>query len=103
MKIPGDDSIHLLETILFGVKKTDQKGPVRSSEKGRDAAPGDRVEISGKAKEYQQLNQQIASLPETRSEKVAALQQKIESGTYHPNGEAIAEKLVRSTLLDAIL
>lgn len=103
MKIPGDDSIHLLETILFGVKKTEKGIPVRSSEKQGDVSPSDRVEISGRAKEYQQLNRQVASLPETRSEKVAALQQRIEAGTYQPQGEEIAEKLVRSTLLDAIL
>lgn len=103
MKIPGDDSIRLLETVLFGVKKTGQKGSVRSSEKSEEVSSSDRVEISGTAKEFQELSRQIASLPETRAEKVAALQQKIEAGTYHPAGEAVAEKLVRSTLLDAIL
>ncbi len=103
MKIPGDDSIHLLETVLFGAKKTGPKNPVHSSQKEGEASPSDRVEISGRAKEYQQLNRQVASLPEARSEKVAALQQKIEAGTYLPKSEEIAEKLVRSTLLDAVL
>ncbi len=103
MKIPGDDSIHLLETILFGVKKTEQKGPTRPSDGGGETASSDRVEISDRAKAYQQLDRQIAALPEMRSEKVASLQQKIEAGTYHPKSEEIAEKLVRSTLLDAVL
>ncbi|NKE73092.1 flagellar biosynthesis anti-sigma factor FlgM [Candidatus Manganitrophus noduliformans] len=103
MQIPGDDRTRLLETVFFGVKKTDQKGPVRSSDQKGEAAPTDRVEISGEAKEYQQLNQVIGSLPEVRSERVAALQQEIEAGTYHPQSEEIAEKLVRSTLLDAVL
>lgn len=103
MQIPGDERTRLLETVLFGVKKPDQKGPVRSSDRKEEGAPADRVEISGEAKEYQQLNQVIASLPEVRSERVAALQQKIETGSYHPQSDEIAEKLIRSTLLDAVL
>lgn len=103
MQIHGDDRTRLLETVLFGVKKTHSKGPVRPSEQEGESAATDRVEISGEAKEYQQLNQVIASLPEVRSERVAALQQKIEAGTYHPQSEEVAEKLVRSTLLDAVL
>jgi flagellar biosynthesis anti-sigma factor FlgM len=102
MQISGDDRTRLLETVLFGVKKTDRKDRVSASET-EEVAPSDRVEISGEAKDYQQLNQIINSLPEVRSERVAALQQKVEAGTYHPQSEAIAEKLVRSTLLDAIL
>ena len=47
MQIPGDDRTRLLETVLFGVKKTDQKGPVPSSDEKGEAAPTDRVEISG--------------------------------------------------------
>lgn len=102
MQIHGDDRTRLLETILFGAKKTDPKGPARASE-NEETSKTDRVEISGEAKEYQQLNQAIALLPEVRSERVAALQQKVEAGTYLPQSEEIAEKLVRSTLLDAIL
>jgi len=104
MQIHGDDRTRLLETILFGVKKTDPKGPARSSgHNEEEASPSDLVDISEEAKGYRQLSQSIASLPEVRSERVAALQQKIEAGTYHPQSEAIAEKLVRSTLLDAVL
>jgi flagellar biosynthesis anti-sigma factor FlgM len=103
MQIPGNERTRLLETVLLGLKKTDRKASVRPSNREGEVNPTDHVEISGEAKDYQQLNQLIGSLPEVRADRVAALQEKIEAGTYHPQSEAIAEKLVRSTLLDTIL
>ncbi len=102
MRIPGEDSARFLEAALLGLKGTGEKGAVRSSGK-KEGSASDAVEISGEARIYQQLQQQIASVPDIRAERVQTLREKIEAGTYRPSGEEIAEKLIRSTLLDEIL
>ncbi|MFY9270826.1 MAG: flagellar biosynthesis anti-sigma factor FlgM [Candidatus Manganitrophaceae bacterium] len=106
MRIPGEDSARFLEAALLGLKGTGEKGTVRSSGQSSEKKEGsasDAVEISGEARIYQQLQQQIASVPDIRAERVQTLREKIEAGTYRPSGEEIAEKLIRSTLLDEIL
>lgn len=64
----------------------------RSAEKQQlpqAAQKQDKVEISSKAKELQQLN----SIDAARQEKVAALKKQVESGTYQPDPKAVAESL----------
>lgn len=102
MKVPGQDPIRLLEYYLLGTQEAGKGAPAKRPETA-GANPSDRVEISGKARDFQQLNQEISALPDVRVERVAALQAKIASGAYNIRGERVAEGLVRATFLDAIL
>lgn len=54
---------------------------------------GDTVELSGALGQVQQLNAQLSQVPDVRSERVAALQQQIQQGTYQPSDEQIANTM----------
>lgn len=102
MKVPGQDPIRLLEAYLNRAKGV-QKGAPTKPPASANPTPGDNVEISEKAKDYQQLNQLISSLPELRMDRVSEVLGKIDSGTYAPRAEDIAEKVLRSIVTDEVL
>ena len=54
------------------------------------------VNLSRASKEMQLAKEAIASAPEVREDKVAAIREKIESGNYQIDNQAVAEKLVGS-------
>lgn len=102
MKISGQDPIRLLEYYLLGTREAGKGASSPKSEAAHQVS-SDRVEISGEAKDYQQIRRRVSSLPEVRAERVAAVREGVESGTYNVRGEKVAESLVRTTLLDAVL
>lgn len=61
------------------------------------AAPigGDALSVSSTATFITVAQAQIAKIPDVREAKVKALKAKLESDEYHPDGEAVAEGLVR--------
>lgn len=77
---------------------------------GRDArpvsgigAPEERVSLSDRAKDIQQARQAVSELPEIRTETVQDLKARIDAGTYHVDGEKVAEKMVGESLLDILV
>lgn len=56
------------------------------------------VELSQSSKEVQQIKEIISSAPDIREDKVAALKEKIESGEYKIDPDAIADKIVDDSL-----
>ncbi len=58
------------------------------------------VSLSRASKEAQQIKEIIASEPDIREEKVSALRDKIESGSYEIDHEAIGDKLVDAFIDD---
>ena len=55
---------------------------------------GDTVELSGTLSAAQQLKTQLAQTPDVRAQRVAALQQQIQQGTYQPGNEQIASAMM---------
>src|SRR5581483_8378874 len=55
---------------------------------------GDTVELSGTLSEVQQLKSQLSQVPDVRANRVAALQQQMQQGTYRPNSQAIADAMM---------
>lgn len=64
------------------------------------AVPEERVDLSTKARDVQQIKSALAKLPEIREEKVHELKKQVEAGTYNVSGDKIAEKMVGESLLD---
>lgn len=62
----------------------------------------DKMSLSSEAVFFQTLQKAMADSPEIRKEKVEALQQKIQTGTYRPSGEDVAEKMLGRSLIDNI-
>jgi len=55
----------------------------------------DQVTISRAGAEFQLAQQAVKDAPEVREELVAAIKQKINSGTYQVSGENFADKLMQ--------
>jgi len=93
MKIDND-------TLLTGINPQKNSGISRKSpgegenSKVRDKSP-DRVDLSMKKREIEQLKEKLAGLPDVRAERVAALRQQIEEGSYRVAGRDVAEKMLR--------
>ena len=63
-------------------------------------SPEEKVDLSTKARDIQQLKDAVSELPEVREEKVQELQERIEKGAYDVSGEKIAEKMVGESIID---
>lgn len=104
MKIPEKDPNLLLERALLGKSagiNTDNK--ISKNKAPASASSADQVDISEKARMLQKLNRLATVGGEVRTERVAELKAEIESGNYTPDAEQVAEKLLRSTVIDNIL
>jgi len=54
------------------------------------------VNLSQASKDLRLANEAIASVPDVREDKVAEIRDKIESGTYRIDNQAVADKMVGS-------
>jgi negative regulator of flagellin synthesis FlgM len=63
-------------------------------------APEEKVDLSTKAKDLQQINNSVSQMPEIREEKVQELRTQIEKGAYNINSGKIAEKMIGESLID---
>ena len=79
---------------INGKKLPDE--PKLDNDKSGDAI----VNLSQASKEAQLAKEVIASAPEVREDKVAAIKEKIETGSYQVNNQAVAEKLVNAFIDD---
>ena len=102
MKISNIDDASL--QMIQQYQKADKADKVedRSSEKAAAAnlVPEEKVNLSTTAKDVQNLSNAISKLPDVRDEKVQALKDQIEKGTYKVDAEKTAEKMVGESLLD---
>ena len=74
-------------------KATSSQGSPNAS--GATSAGGeDTFNLSSTHAEIQTLTAGLANVPEVRTQRVAALQQKINSGTYQPDSQRVAEAII---------
>ncbi|RMG04209.1 MAG: flagellar biosynthesis anti-sigma factor FlgM [Nitrospirae bacterium] len=94
MKITGGKPPEGQEVYLRTQKTQgkDAVGDGQNAEGVKKAA--DQVELSGRAKEVENLKAEIAALPEIRQEKVEAIKKAIESGNYRIDPGKIAERII---------
>lgn len=106
MKIPEKDPNLLLERALLGKSagiNTDNKNKVSKNKAPSEVSSADQVDISEKARTLEKLSHLAAAGGEMRTERVAELKAKIEVGSYTPDIEQVAEKLLRATVIDNVL
>ena len=77
---------------------SDQQKVEKQDQSGQDTI----VNLSQASKETQKIKEITASEPDVREDKVSALKEKIESGRYNIDHDAVADKLV-DAFLDEIL
>ena len=56
--------------------------------------PADRLELSDRSRDVQRATEAAANTADIRAERVAALKQQIEQGTYQVDSTVLAEKLL---------
>jgi negative regulator of flagellin synthesis FlgM len=83
-------------------QKADKVQEESSQKVGGNAAPEEKVNLSTKARDIQQLRDAVNQLPDVREDKVRELKDKVDKGAYDVNGQKIAEKMVSESLLDIL-
>jgi len=78
-----------------GVSRSPSTGPSPVGSNAPSLGVGDAFSVSSTASFITVVQAQIAKLPDIRQAKVEALRAQLESDAYHPDGEAVAEGLVR--------
>jgi len=71
---------------------------VSSSSASDTASASDSVSLSDSAKDLAGVKSSLQSTPEVRSDLVAELKSKIDSGQYNVSGRQIAEKIVQTAI-----
>lgn len=67
---------------------------------GAASAVTEKVNLSNRGKDIQQIRQILDQTPDVREDKVLELKRQIESGNYRINPEGIAEKMAGESLID---
>jgi negative regulator of flagellin synthesis FlgM len=98
MEITPKDSVNI-DSYVNQVQDKD-KAEVTSEQPEKQQTKADTVVLSDMAKTVQEAQTQLESIPDVREEKVAALKEQIENGTYEIDADKIADKMLRDSLLD---
>ena len=81
-------------------KPTDNQ---QSSQEVKDKPSStDKVELSVESKEMQKIYDVLQMTPDVREEKVSNLKKLIQEGKYEVDNNALAEKMIKESILDII-
>jgi flagellar biosynthesis anti-sigma factor FlgM len=96
MRVSGKPSSAGSTSSAGGVKPTGSSGQVTAtSSVGAVHTPLDALDVSSTAQFIAVAKVQIESIPDVRTERVEALRVQLDSEEYHPDGEAVAEGLLK--------
>jgi negative regulator of flagellin synthesis FlgM len=101
MKIDSSNEIntHVRKSVFTETKRPDDKTSSTKQGKGAGAEVAI-VEFSERSKDIQRIQQVLQSQPDVRSDKVKAIKEKIEKGTYKIDYEETAGKIIHSFFND---
>ncbi len=77
-------------------KQAEKKGAKNQSQS--TDSEKDRVTLSQGAKLFQTATQEAANSSEVRAEKVQALKEQVDNGSYQPDSQKTAEKMIREDM-----
>ena len=80
-----------------GVSGTKPAGPPASTPVAPVAAT-DAVQVSSAARLVAVAQQALAAVPDIRTDKVEAIKSQLDSDAYHPDGEAVADGIIKEHL-----
>ncbi len=102
MKIENSNKVQVLDHL---VKSANAKSPKQGNVGQKDNVQeyADKVELSGRKAEIDQLKDKIKAAPATRQEKIDAIKQALENNTYNVKGEDIARSILKNQVLDEAL
>jgi flagellar biosynthesis anti-sigma factor FlgM len=83
--------------------QTNQPEKHQNSKEVRDESSStDKVEISVQSRERQKIYDLIQMTPDVRAEKVSTLKKMIQEGKYQVDNDAVADKLIKESILDLV-
>jgi negative regulator of flagellin synthesis FlgM len=82
-------------------EKVEDRAPEKAAS-ASNLVPEEKVNLSTTAKDVQNLKNAISKLPDVREEKVQALKDRIEKGTYRVDADKVADKMVGESLIDLL-
>lgn len=98
MKINNSNNLEAIKA--YGVTSTEQSqftkeqgGKIQSS-----LTIKDKIDISSKVKMFQDIRQAALEASDIRTEKIKDIEKKISSGTYEPDYNVIADKLISQSI-----
>ncbi|HME41972.1 MAG TPA: flagellar biosynthesis anti-sigma factor FlgM [Syntrophorhabdales bacterium] len=102
MKIENNNKVQLLDHL---VKSANAKAPKQGAvgQKDNQQQVADQVELSGRKTEIDQLKEKVKAAPATRQDKIDAIKQSIDNGTYNVKGEDVARSILKNQVLDEAL
>lgn len=102
MKVGSDRSVVNLEAY---VKNAQNSGGVKQPlTQGQDKyTQTESVKLSTTAKEIQQARKAMEAVPEIREDKVGQFKGEIEAGTYSVEGDKVAPKMIKESLIDTFI
>jgi negative regulator of flagellin synthesis FlgM len=92
MKVSGKASGVGAAQVVTGAKPA---GTVQPSGPASPVVPADALSVSGGAQLLAAARAQLAAIPDIRMDKVEAIKAQMDSDNYNPDGEAVADGLVR--------
>jgi len=103
MEIIGNSPFSKLDAYvkISGKEKNRVQGSPKGAPKG--GLSEDKVALSPEAKQIQEAKKLLDSLPDIREDKVAEIKEQIEAGTYNIDGEKIAFKMIRESILNELV
>lgn len=96
MKVNGTGGIGAIKAYSAQLKKAE------ANKKTSDQARGDSFEISPEARKVQNYKGMLDEIPAVREDLVASLRQRIKDGTYRPDSEKIASRIMQERLIDKV-
>jgi flagellar biosynthesis anti-sigma factor FlgM len=102
MKIENNNKVQLLDHL---VKSANAKSPKQGGvgQKDNQQQVTDKVELSGRKIEIDQLKEKVKAAPATRQEKIDAIKQALDNKTYNVKGEDVARSILKNQVLDEAL
>jgi negative regulator of flagellin synthesis FlgM len=79
-----------------------QKQRLQKTDSGTAVTGQDRVELSVRSREIQNLDQMIQATPDVREGLVERIRQSLTDGTYNVKAEQVADKIIGGSLIDQI-
>jgi negative regulator of flagellin synthesis FlgM len=103
MEINGKNPLAGMAATIHRLDAHEPQGQ-RPQKTGMEGAkPGsDRIELSIRSREIQQLDPLIQATPDIRTAKVEQIRSAVESGTYNVRAEMIADKIIGGNVIDEI-
>ncbi len=102
MEIDGKNPLAGLNTNLQRVDAQAQRQNAPKANAEGPKTDNDRIELSVRSREIQQLDELIRSTPDIREARVEEVRRAIENGTYNVRAEKIADKIIGGNLIDEV-